>query len=96
MREIQASYREELSRTEHFEKERLHLEGELDMLRRASQDESLYDQDRQVVTIESLQLTVDELQAQVDELEQFVCDQDIVSSPVLLAVAVAACTIVMH
>ncbi len=84
MRELQASYREELSRTERFEKERLHLEGELDMLRRASQDESLYDQDRQVVTMESLQLKVDELQAQVDELEEFVCDQDIVScSPVL-------------
>ncbi|XP_064383629.1 early endosome antigen 1-like isoform X3 [Halichondria panicea] len=78
MRELQASYREELSRTERFEKERLHLEGELDMLRRASQDESLYDQDRQVVTMESLQLKVDELQAQVDELEEFVCDQDII------------------
>ncbi len=79
MRDIQAGYKEELNRRERFETERLRLEGEIDMLRRTSHSNSLYDQDREGVTVESLQIKVDELQEQVDELEMFVCDQDTVS-----------------
>ncbi len=90
MRDIQASYKEELNRREQFEKERLRLESEVDMLRRASHSDSLYDQDRQEVTVESLQIKVDDLQDQVDKLETFINDQDSVSSTSSIIVEITA------
>ena len=79
LRELQISFKQEMSRREQLEREKLQLEGELDKLRQASFSESPYDQERQAVTIESLQRKVDELQLEVDKLQDFIVEQDTVS-----------------
>ena len=79
LRELQISYKQELHRREQIEREKLQLEGELDKLHQTALSGSLYDQERQAVTMESLQRKVDELQVEVDELQEFIIQQDTVS-----------------
>ena len=79
LQDLQTSYKEELSRSEILEKERLQLEKELNLVRRATHNTSPYDQDRQAVMVVSLQHKLDEYQEEIDKLQQFIVEQDVVS-----------------
>lgn len=79
LQDLQTSHKETLSRVEILEKERLQLERELNLVRRATHNTSPYDQDRQDVMVVSLQSKLDEYQEEIDRLQQFIMEQDTVS-----------------